>query len=71
MTSPVEQIVVECPGCGNRYEDWFRASINLTLDSFDDEYLERASTATCPACGCCVELGTLVVRDDVWVFHGV
>lgn len=40
MTSPVERITVRCPACGEVYEDWFRASINLGLgEDFDDEYL--------------------------------
>jgi hypothetical protein len=29
MTSPVEQIVVECPKCGLSYDDWTRGSVNL------------------------------------------
>ncbi|HUT09378.1 MAG TPA: hypothetical protein VMY42_02690 [Thermoguttaceae bacterium] len=41
MTSPPEQIDVECPKCGQVYSDWYRPSINLTLDDLDDEYLER------------------------------
>ena len=51
MTSPPEQIEVECPKCRQVYSDWYRPSINLTLDDFDDEYLEAASTSTCPECG--------------------
>ena len=39
MTSPVEKIVVQCPECGKCYEDWWRPSINLQLDDFDDDYL--------------------------------
>ena len=31
MTSPPEQITVECPACGERYPDWFRASLNFRL----------------------------------------
>ena len=41
-------IQVECPERGTQYEDWYRGSINLALDDFDDEYLEQATTATCP-----------------------
>ena len=26
MTSPIEKILVQCPKCGNDYEDWYRAS---------------------------------------------
>ena len=71
MTSPVEQIVVKCPNCGTRYEDWYRGSVNLNLDDdFDEEYLRQASTATCPTCGHVVELHTLVVSGDVWTMRG-
>lgn len=67
MTSPSYKIEVQCPQCGKVYEDWYRPSINLTLDDFDEEYLEEASTATCPECGLKVALGTLIVRrDGVW-----
>ena len=59
-------MTVECPKCETRYEDWHRASINLDLDDFDEEYLVRASTAICPKCGQVVELKTLVVEGDVW-----
>lgn len=68
MTSPVEEIRVECPRCGHEYDDWFRPSVNLDLDDFDDDYLRRASTATCPSCGFVVEIGSLFVKDGVWTF---
>jgi hypothetical protein len=66
MTSPVTKIEVECPRCASVYEDWYRASINLGLDDFDDEYLRKAATATCPTCGHVIELETLVVEHGVW-----
>jgi uncharacterized Zn finger protein len=62
MTSPVTKIEVECPRCASVYEDWYRASINLNLDDFDDEYLREAATATCPTCGHVIDLDTLVVE---------
>jgi endogenous inhibitor of DNA gyrase (YacG/DUF329 family) len=68
MTSPVEEIRVECPTCGTTFDDWTRGSINLDLDDFDDDYVRRASTATCPSCGQVVDLGALVVKDGVWRF---
>jgi len=64
MTSPVEEITVTCPACGRVYRDWYRASINLTLDDFDADYLEQASTTTCPGCGAKRDLATLTVRRD-------
>ena len=39
MTSPPREITVTCPDCGHIYEDWYRPSINLSLDDFDDDYL--------------------------------
>ena len=50
VTSLPRSITVKCPNCGTRYEDWHRASMNLDLDDFDEEYLREASTATCPSC---------------------
>ncbi len=64
MTSPVEEIEVTCPDCGHSYHDWYRPSINLSLDDFDDEYLEEATTTTCPECRVKYDLGTLCVRRD-------
>ena len=67
MTSSVEEITVTCPDCGHVYKDWYRGSINLALDDFDADYLEQASTTTCPMCPMCGvkhDLGTLFARRD-------
>ncbi len=67
MTSPRRQITVSCPSCGEVYEDWHRASINLTLgEVWTDDELREAATATCPRCEHVVELETLVVENGVW-----
>ena len=66
MTSPPEEITVECPKCGHHYEDWIRRSVNLDLDPFDSDYLESCSTATCPKCQHKVNLDVLVVEDGVF-----
>lgn len=67
MSSPIENITVRCPACKHKYEDWYRASVNLELDDFDDDYVRKASTATCPQCGHVVECGVLVVdQDGTW-----
>ncbi len=60
MTSPPQTIQVVCPDCGNVYEDWYRPSINLSLDNFDDEYVEQATTSTCPKCQHKVAFGALI-----------
>lgn len=71
MTSPPEEIEVECPKCRQVYADWYRPSINRTLDDFDDEYLEAASTSTCPECSHKVRHAVLTVREDgVWELSG-
>ena len=71
MTSPPEHIQVACPKCGHVYPDWYRPSINLTLEHFDEEYLEQASTSTCPECGHKVRHNVLTVREDgAWEFSG-
>jgi hypothetical protein len=68
LTSPPEKITVECPQCGHRYEDWIRRSVNLDLDSFDSDYLENCSTATCPKCDHKVNLDVLVVENGVFTW---
>lgn len=70
MTSPVEEVTVRCPGCGHVYRDWFRASVNLALDDFDDDYLRQCSTATCPRCATVTGFDSVVVADDAetWLF---
>ena len=41
MTTPPEEITITCPDCGHVYKDWYRASINLALDDFGADYLNR------------------------------
>ncbi len=65
MTSPPEEITVECPKCGHDYKDWFRGSVNLDLDDFDDEYLDQCSSATCPECQHKVNLDVLVAKESL------
>jgi uncharacterized protein (UPF0212 family) len=67
MTSPIQTVQVVCPKCGHRYETQFRASMNLQLDEFEQDYVREMTTGTCPACDCVVELGALIIgRDGVW-----
>ena len=66
MTSPPEEITVERPKCGHRYQDWFRGSVNLDRDDFDKEYLDQCSSATCPECQHKVSLNVLVVEGGVF-----
>ena len=64
MTSPPRETTVICPVCGAEYQDWIRPSINLSLDDFDDEYLDQATSATWPKCKHKVPLDVLIVRED-------
>lgn len=57
MTSPPEEIVVECPNCERWYDAWHRPSINRLIDNFSDEFIEKVSTAICPYCNCKAALG--------------
>ncbi len=70
MTSPCTEIDIKCPNCGQQFKAWHRASINLNLDSFDQAYIDKISSAVCPSCQWKVALPMLVVRDDgVWEFR--
>lgn len=67
MTSPPKDIKVICPGCGLKYDDWMRGSINLGLDDFDAAYVDQATSSTCPNCNFKVYHSSLIVRPDgVW-----
>lgn len=68
MTSSPEQITVACPACGNRFETWWRPSMDPDLDGFDPSYVEEMTTATCPACGTTTKLDGLVVEDGIFHF---
>lgn len=63
MTMPPEQVDVWCPQCGEHYQTWRRASFNLSIETFDDEYIHRMTHATCPKCKTEVALGAMIVRN--------
>jgi hypothetical protein len=63
MSSPCEWIIVWCP-CGALYRDCWRASMNLSMDNFDDDYIQQMSSTTCPNCGLSSDLGTLLCRFE-------
>lgn len=64
MTSPVENITVRCPECDHVYEDWWRPSMNLGVDDFDEQYITEATSSTCPQCGYRIQHESLVVSED-------
>lgn len=63
MSSPCELITVWCH-CGAVYSDSWRASMNLSLDDFDNAYIDQMSSTTCPSCGLKTPLGTLLARFE-------
>ncbi len=65
MTSPRRKIRIKCPQCGKKYSDWYRSSINLTLEDWAEEDLERATTSMCPHCSFKVCHDVLVVKNTV------
>jgi hypothetical protein len=51
VTSPVENIEVECPACGELFITWHRASVNLSLgEQWTKEELDGVKFAICPKC---------------------
>ena len=46
MTSPIVDIEVECPDCGEQFVAWHRASVNLSLgEQWTEEELDEAKFA--------------------------
>jgi len=67
MTSPPEDVTVQCPACGTVCQDWYRASISFDLgEEFDEAYLDECSSAVCPQCKHKVYFEQLVVKDGVF-----
>ena len=70
MTSPPEDILIKCPKCGFVFMDFIRGSINLNLDNFDDEYMDKCMFATCPKCDTRINKGVFIVgKDGVFNFN--
>jgi hypothetical protein len=67
MTSPIEEIDIQCPNCKTKYTDWLRPSVNLDLDDFDEEYLDECTSAVCPKCHFKVSFDILTVEDDDFI----
>jgi hypothetical protein len=66
MTSPPEPITVICSACDFKFDSWFRPSINLNLDHFDDEELDAMNSAICPKCGHKNELPSMLVKGSTF-----
>jgi len=51
MTSPIKDVEVECPACGERFATWHRASVNLSLgEKWTKEKLDELMFISCPKC---------------------
>jgi hypothetical protein len=63
-----ESITVECPECGDHFQDWYRPCANFELDPelADPGSLDCAATATCPQCGCSIRLGVMTADGEMW-----
>ena len=51
MTSPIVDIEVECPDCGERFVTWHRDSVNLSLgEKWTKKELDEVKFAYSPRC---------------------
>lgn len=67
MTSPIEEILIECPQCHTQFKAWRSPSINLQLDNFSEQCIDQMSSAVCPECKQKISLDCLVVeKDGAW-----
>ena len=65
MTSPIENIEVECPACGERFVTWHRGSVNLSLgENWTKEELNEVRFAYCPKCNGRFEKAVLIAVFD-------
>ena len=65
MTSPIVDIEVECPACGEQFVTWHRASVNLSLgEKWTKKGLDEVKFAKCPSCNGRCEKNTLITTFD-------
>ena len=51
MTSPIVDIEVACPSCGEQFVTWHRGSVNLSLgEKWIKEELDELQFVNCPKC---------------------
>jgi hypothetical protein len=62
------RITVECPACGHCYEDWALGTPDLDYDpdAGDPGWIQAASAATCPRCGCTASCSGLTAERERW-----
>ena len=65
MTSPIVDIEVECPACGERFVTWHRGSVNLSLgEKWTKKELDEVKFANCPKCNGRFEKDLLIAGFD-------
>jgi len=65
MTSPIVDIEVECPACGERFIAWHRASVNLSLgENWTKKELDEVKFAKCSSCNGRFEKDMLIATFD-------
>ena len=62
MTSPIVEIQVQCPACGEQFATWHRSSVNLSLgEQWTKEELDELKFVYCPRCNGRFEKDLLIV----------
>ena len=65
MTSPIVDIEVECPVCGEQFVTWLRGSVNLSLgEKWSKKELNEVKFANCPRCNSRFEKDVLIAAFD-------
>jgi hypothetical protein len=65
MTSPIVDIEVECPVCGEQFVTWLRGSVNLSLgEKWAKKELDEVKFANCPKCNGRFEKEVLILRME-------
>ena len=65
MTSPIEEIEVECLAWGERFVTWHRGSVNLSLsEKWIKKELDEVKFANCPRCNGRFEKDLLIAVFD-------
>ena len=65
MTSPLVDIEVECPVCGEQFVTWLRGSVNLSLgEKWTKKELDEVKFANCPKCNGRFEKHVLILKME-------
>ena len=65
MTSPIVDIEVDCPDCGEQFVTWYRGSVNLSLgEKWTKKELDEVKFANCLKCYGRFEKDLLIAAFD-------